>query len=95
MNCQEESHVDLSLNATFLDGSEQGCMIAFSLICVHLSEEGNCLCKQITAAQVATDLGRVAAARVRSCKGHGTQPGVGIELFLRQSRIIRIASPGI
>jgi hypothetical protein len=76
------------LNATFLDGSEQGCVIALGLIRVGLGEKGNCLCKEITAAQVSADLGRVSAASVRSRKGHGTPLSVLIELFPGHRRSI-------
>ena len=57
-------------------------MIAFGLIRVGLGKEGNRLCKRITAAQVAADLGRVSGAGMCSRKSHGTQPGVLINSFL-------------
>ena len=74
-------HIHLSLNATFLDGSEQRGMIVFGLIRVRLGEEGNRLLKHITLTHVAADLSRYSAARMRSRKSLGTRPGVLIELL--------------
>ncbi len=76
-------YIDLSLYSTLLDSCEQRRVIALGLIRICLGKGCNRLFKQITAAQVAADLGRVSAAGMRSRKGHGTPAGIQIEFFLR------------
>src|SRR5438034_7798026 len=78
-------NIDLSLYSTLLDSCEQRRVIALGLIRICLGKGCNRLFKQITAAQVAADLGRVSAAGMRSRKGYGTPAGIQIEFFLRHS----------
>ena len=63
------SHAGLGLHAPLFDSGKESGMVTFGLVRVRLGECGNSPVERILAAQVTTDLCRVAGARVRSRQG--------------------------